>query len=47
MDCRLSHIQRVKVRVDDIAIGGLTDEEHCENLIKVCVALREAGLTVI
>ena len=35
------------MRVDDIAIGELTGEEHRENLIKVCVTLREAGLTVI
>ena len=47
MDLRLSHIPRVQVPEDYIAIGGLTAGEHCENLIKVCVALREADLTVI
>ena len=46
MEHRLCRIPFVKVRVDDILVSGLDDEDHLKNLKAVLQALKEAGLTV-
>ena len=46
MDKRLSHIPFVKVRVDDILISGVNDDEHLRNLSLVLKILKESGLRV-
>lgn len=46
MDKRLSGIELVKVRVDDVLISGRNDKEHWEAVDEVLRRLAEAGLTV-
>ena len=44
MDKKLSHIPFVRVRVDDILITGVNDDEHLNNLSLVLKILKDCGL---